>query len=72
MFPLILLIASKCKNYCKVFTFQQGGGVAKSAKKDKDGSNLYKPPTVDELNTLRETQMLYHSNLFRMQVGNFH
>ncbi|XP_063610087.1 nucleolar protein 6-like [Penaeus indicus] len=47
---------------------EQGGGVAKSAKKDKDSGNLYKPPTVDELNTLRETQMLYHSNLFRMQM----
>ncbi|ROT73818.1 putative nucleolar protein 6 [Penaeus vannamei] len=47
---------------------EQGGGVAKSAKKNKDGGSLYKPPTVDELNTLRETQMLYHSNLFRMQM----
>lgn len=68
MFPLILLMASERKYYYKVFTFQQGGGVAKSAKKNKDGGSLYKPPTVDELNTLRETQMLYHSNLFRMQV----
>ncbi|XP_042871815.1 nucleolar protein 6-like [Penaeus japonicus] len=47
---------------------EQGGEGAKSAKKSKHGSNLYKPPTVDELNTLRETQMLYHSNLFRMQM----
>ncbi|XP_022104719.1 nucleolar protein 6-like [Acanthaster planci] len=29
---------------------------------------LYKPPTNEELNTLRETENLYRSNLFRMQM----
>ena len=31
-------------------------------------SHLYKAPTADELNSLRETENLFHSNLFRMQV----
>lgn len=30
--------------------------------------NLYKPPTNDELSQLKETENLYHSSLFRMQV----
>ena len=37
----------------------------KKRKLDKD---LYKPPTVDELNQLRETENLFHSNLFRLQI----
>ncbi|XP_038078124.1 nucleolar protein 6-like [Patiria miniata] len=30
---------------------------------------LYKPPTSEELNTLKETDNVYQSNLFRMQMG---
>ncbi|XP_050083526.1 nucleolar protein 6-like [Anopheles aquasalis] len=29
---------------------------------------LYKPPTVEEINRLKETENYYHSNLFRMQT----
>ncbi|OWF47935.1 nucleolar protein 6-like [Mizuhopecten yessoensis] len=29
---------------------------------------LFKPPTNDELNQLKETENLYHSSLFRMQI----
>lgn len=36
----------------------------KSNKKDE----LYKQPTVEELNQLRETENLFHSNLFRVQI----
>lgn len=35
-------------------------------KKFKNG--LYKQPTVEELNQLRETENLFHSNLFRLQI----
>mgnify|MGYP002716448093 CR=1 FL=1 len=43
---------------------------------EKDVSNaekrklkkLYKPPTAEELNHLKETQNLFHSNLFRLQI----
>lgn len=37
-------------------------------KKRKLDKNLYKPPTVEELNELRETENLFHSNLFRLQI----
>lgn len=37
-------------------------------KKNKIDKDLYKPPTADELNQLRETENLYHSNLFRLQI----
>ena len=37
--------------------------VAKLSKGD-----LYKPPTNDEINQLKETENLFHSTLFRMQV----
>ena len=40
-----------------------GANEKKKAKKD-----LYKQPTVDELNQLRETENLFHSNLFRLQI----
>lgn len=35
-------------------------------KKFKNG--FYKQPTVEELNQLRETENLFHSNLFRLQI----
>lgn len=38
-------------------------------KRGKIANNeLYKPPTVEELNTLRETEVLFNSNLFRLQT----
>ena len=40
-----------------------------AAKKSKlTNKELYKPPTNDELNQLKETENLFHSTLFRMQV----
>nr|XP_039272633.1 nucleolar protein 6-like [Styela clava] len=39
---------------------------AKSSK--LSGSDLYKPPTTEELNTLRDTNMLFHSNLTKLQI----
>lgn len=36
--------------------------------KSKEQKELYKPPTVEELNRLKETQHLYNSNLFRLQI----
>lgn len=37
-------------------------------KRKKLERDLYKPPTVEELNQLRETENLFHSNLFRLQI----
>nr|XP_012136698.1 PREDICTED: nucleolar protein 6 isoform X1 [Megachile rotundata] len=37
-------------------------------KKQKFNKDLYKPPTAEELNQLRETENLFHSNLFRLQI----
>ncbi|XP_043253264.1 nucleolar protein 6 [Colletes gigas] len=37
-------------------------------KKKKLQPDLYKQPTVEELNQLRETENLFHSNLFRLQI----
>uniref|UniRef100_A0A182K7F9 Nucleolar protein 6 n=1 Tax=Anopheles christyi TaxID=43041 RepID=A0A182K7F9_9DIPT len=37
-------------------------------KRLKAMKELYKPPTVEELNRLKETENYYHSNLFRMQT----
>ncbi|OXU19050.1 hypothetical protein TSAR_001365 [Trichomalopsis sarcophagae] len=37
-------------------------------KKGKVEKGLYKQPTVEELNQLRETENLFHSNLFRLQI----
>lgn len=42
--------------------------VAVPKKKQKTDKELYKPPTVEELNQLRETENLFHSNLFRLQI----
>ncbi|XP_076640818.1 nucleolar protein 6 Mat89Ba [Halictus rubicundus] len=41
---------------------------ATPGKKKKLHSELYKQPTVEELNQLRETENLFHSNLFRLQI----
>lgn len=37
-------------------------------KRKKFENGLYKQPTVEELNQLRETENLFHSNLFRLQI----
>ncbi|XP_024940581.1 nucleolar protein 6 isoform X2 [Cephus cinctus] len=37
-------------------------------KKEKFNKDLYAAPTVEELNQLRETENLFHSNLFRLQI----
>ncbi|XP_062558829.1 nucleolar protein 6 [Armigeres subalbatus] len=37
-------------------------------KKIKAMKQLYKAPTVEEINRLKETENFYHSNLFRLQV----
>ncbi len=39
------------------------------SKKPRLSSNeLYKPPTAEEINQLKETENLFQSSLFRMQV----
>lgn len=37
-------------------------------QKRKSKNNLYKPPTVEEINNLKETENLYNNNLFRLQI----
>ncbi|XP_072386893.1 nucleolar protein 6 [Diabrotica undecimpunctata] len=41
---------------------------AVSPPKKKHKNELYKPPTVEELNNLREVENLYNNNLFRLQI----
>ncbi|KAK6624363.1 hypothetical protein RUM44_011222 [Polyplax serrata] len=45
-----------------------GGRSEKKIRKESMYKKLHKPPTAEELNHLRETQNLFHSNLFRMQI----
>ncbi|XP_053405167.1 nucleolar protein 6-like [Mercenaria mercenaria] len=45
---------------------QSGEPVSKAARLSK--GDLYKPPTNEELNQLKETENLFHSTLFRMQI----
>lgn len=40
----------------------------KKHQKEKELKELHKPPTAEELNRLKETQNLFHSNLFRLQI----
>ena len=42
--------------------------VSTKEERDRFHNNLYRPPTADELNELRETEDLFQNNLFRMQV----
>lgn len=37
-------------------------------KKKKLDNDLYKAPTAEEINQLKETENLFHSNLFRLQI----
>lgn len=44
-------------------------GCRKRKKKQNiDGSKRIKPPTAEELNKLRETENLFLSNMFRLQI----
>nr|CAD7411264.1 unnamed protein product [Timema poppensis] len=43
-------------------------GKKKNKKTKTLDPKLYKPPTVKELNQLRETENLFNSNLFRLQI----
>ena len=38
-------------------------------KKQKTSNGSYKAPTADEIYTLKNTENLYQSNLFRLQVN---
>lgn len=40
----------------------------KKSKVDYDKANLYKQPTAEEISRLRETEQLFNSNLFRLQI----
>ena len=46
----------------------QSGDEPPSKKIKVSKAELYKPPTNEELNQLKETENLFHSTLFRMQV----
>ena len=48
-----------------------GGGGGGGVKKVKI-AGLYKPPTHEELQSLKETQNLFKSNLMRLQVRTLH
>ncbi|XP_050403291.1 nucleolar protein 6 [Patella vulgata] len=43
-----------------------GEPMKKMTKKERE--KLYKEPTVEELNQMKETENLFHSNLFRLQI----
>ena len=49
-------------------TIVGGGGGVKKVKI----AGLYKPPTHEELQSLKETQNLFKSNLMRLQVRTLH
>ena len=64
-----------------------GGVVSANGKRTKSSSNdgdavlrpvklsrkdLYKPPTVEELNQLKEAESLFHCSLLKMQVKPLH
>lgn len=46
----------------------KAGQKKRKLKKANELKKLHKPPTVEELNRLRETENLFHSNLFRRQI----
>lgn len=43
-------------------------GKKRKKKQNPDGGKRIKPPTAEELNKLRETENLFLSNMFRMQI----
>lgn len=44
------------------------GGKKRKKKQNTDGGKRIKPPTAEELNKLRETENLFLSNMFRLQI----
>lgn len=44
------------------------GGKKRKKKQNTDGTKKIKPPTAEELNKLRETENLFLSNMFRLQI----
>lgn len=44
------------------------GGKKRKKKQNDDGGKRIKPPTAEELNKLRETENLFLSNMFRLQI----
>lgn len=43
-------------------------GIKRKKKQNTDVSKRIKPPTAEELNKLRETENLFLSNMFRLQI----
>lgn len=43
-------------------------GTKRKKKQNTDGGKRIKPPTAEELNKLRETENLFLSNMFRLQI----
>lgn len=43
-------------------------GKKRKKKQNPEGGKRIKPPTAEELNKLRETENLFLSNMFRMQI----
>lgn len=43
-------------------------GTKRKKKQNPDGGKRIKPPTAEELNKLRETENLFLSNMFRLQI----
>lgn len=54
------------KRYTKKRKYESIPGSEPQKRKSKN--ELYKPPTVEELNNLKETENLYNNNLFRLQI----
>lgn len=49
-------------------TVGEAGGKKRKMKQNATGSKRIKPPTAEELNKLRETENLFLSNMFRLQI----
>lgn len=49
-------------------TIGEEGGKKRKKKQNIDGGKKVKPPTAEELNKLRETENLFLSNMFRLQI----
>lgn len=49
-------------------TFGEAVGKKRKIKQNVNGSKRIKPPTAEELNKLRETENLFLSNMFRLQI----
>ncbi|XP_050422991.1 nucleolar protein 6 [Adelges cooleyi] len=47
---------------------EDGGGRKRKRKRVSEENKRIKPPTAEELNKLRETENLFLSNMFRMQI----